>query len=72
MTRDVTYCRASEFLHDVWSTMKERGLQRIPVLDRARRPIGIIYARDALQVLLGEVENEGELLRDYIMGVGYQ
>ena len=72
MTRDVTYCRASEFLHDVWLTMKERGLQRIPVLDRVRRPIGIIYARDALQVLLGEVENEGELLRDYIMGVEYQ
>jgi CBS domain-containing protein len=72
MTRDVTYCRASEFLHDVWLTMKERGLQRIPVLERVRRPIGIIYARDALQVLLGEAENEGELLRDYIMGVGYR
>jgi hypothetical protein len=52
--------------------MKESGLKRIPVLDRARRPIGIIYARDALQILLGEVQNEGELLRDYIMGVGYQ
>lgn len=72
MTRNVTYCRATDFLYDVWLKMKEKGLQRIPVLDEARRPIGIIYARDALQILLSEVENEGELLRDYIMGVGYQ
>jgi CBS domain-containing protein len=71
MTRDVTYCRANELLRDVWSVMKERGLQRIPVLDGARRPIGVIYARDALQNLLGEAENEDELLRDYIAGVGY-
>jgi CBS domain-containing protein len=71
MTRDVTYCRANELLRDVWSVMKERGLQRIPVLDGARRPIGVIYTRDALQNLLGEAENENGLLRDYISGVGY-
>ena len=71
MTRDVTYCRANELLRDVWSMMKERGLQRIPVLDGARSRIGVIYTRDALQNLLGEAENEDELLRDYIAGVGY-
>ena len=54
-----------------WSMMKERGLQRIPVLDGARSRIGVIYTRDALQNLLGEAENEDELLRDYIAGVGY-
>jgi CBS domain-containing protein len=70
-TRDVTYCRASELLRDVWSVTKERGLQRIPVLDGARSPIRVIYTRDALQTLLGEAESEDELLRDYIAGVGY-
>ena len=72
MTRDVTYCRSQEILLDVWSVMKERGLQRVPILDDARRPLGVIYAREALQALLSEAENEDELLRDYISGVGYR
>jgi len=72
MTRDVTYCRTHEVLLDVWSVMGKRGLQRVPVLDKARRPLGIIYARDALQVLLTESENEDQLLRDYISGIGYR
>ena len=72
MTRDVTYCRTHEILLDVWSVMRERGVQRIPILDEARRPLGIIHAREALQALLSESENEDELLRDYISGVGYR
>jgi CBS domain-containing protein len=72
MTRDVTYCRPHEILLDVWSVMRQRGLQRVPILDEARRPLGIIYAREALQALLSEAENQDELLRDYISGVGYR
>jgi CBS domain-containing protein len=72
MTRDVTYCHAHEALLDVWSLMRERGLQRVPILDEARRPLGIIYAREVLQALLSESENEDELLRDYISGIGYR
>jgi len=72
MTHDVTSCGPDETLQDVWSVMKSRSLQRIPIIDENRRPIGIIYARDALQCLLGEVENDEALLRDYVMDVGYQ
>jgi CBS domain-containing protein len=72
MTRDVTYCRTHEILLDVWSMMRERGLQRVPILDEARRPLGIIYAREALQALLSESEDNEELLHDYISGVGYR
>lgn len=72
MTRNVASCRADVVLHEVWLMMEERGLQRIPVLDEDGRPIGIIYARDALQFLLGEVEDEEALLRDYVTGVGYR
>ncbi|MBC7663619.1 MAG: CBS domain-containing protein [Caulobacter sp.] len=64
MTRDVVACRPDDVLHDVWLVMKERGLQRIPVVDQDGKPIGIIYARDALQSLLGEAENDEALLRD--------
>jgi CBS domain-containing protein len=71
MTRDVTTCRAEDWLHDVWSVMKQRGLKNVPVVDPGSRPIGILNARVALQALLQETENEEMLLRDYVMGVGY-
>jgi len=72
MTREVVSCRPNETLEDIWSIMKSRGLQRIPVLDENRKPVGIIYARDALQCLLSGVEHDEVLLRDYVMDVGYQ
>ena len=72
MTRDVVYCEPTESLQDVWLAMKESGLQRLPLVDQFRKPIGIIYARDALENLLCEVEDEESLLRDYVMSVGYR
>lgn len=72
MTREVTACRPGESLAEVWSTMKERGLKHVPVIDAGSRPLGVLYARDALQVLLVEVEYEELLLRDYVMGIGYR
>lgn len=72
MTRDVTCCRPGDLLTDVWVTMRERGLAQIPVIDECSRPLGILYARDALQVLLDEAVNEELLLRDYVMGMGYR
>ena len=71
MTRDVVVCRPGDRLQDVWSKMKERGLKNVPVTDQESRPVGVLNARDALKVLLKEVENEESLLRDYVMGVGY-
>jgi CBS domain-containing protein len=72
MTRAVISCRSGDALQDIWSTMKARGLQRNPLVDRGGKPMGIVYARDALQNLLGEAKNEEALLRDYVMGVGYR
>jgi len=71
MTRDVVLCRAGDLLNDVWARMKERGLKNIPVADQDARPLGVLNARDTLQVLLQEAENGEALLRDYVMGVGY-
>jgi CBS domain-containing protein len=72
MTRDVTYCHPSDSLHDVLSKMKERGFVHVPIVDQESKPIGVINARDALQVLLGDVEYDVSFLRDYVMGIGYQ
>jgi CBS domain-containing protein len=71
MTRDVVVCQPGDWLREVWSTMKERGLKNIPITDQDSRPVGVLNARDALQVLLEEVENEESLLRHYVMCVGY-
>jgi CBS domain-containing protein len=72
MTRGVTVCRPSDWLPDVWAVMKEHGRKHVPVIDESARPLGVLYARDALQVLLAEVENEELLLRDYVLGIGYR
>ena len=72
MIQDVTHCTPNDQLEDIWSIMKDRGLLHIPVLDQDSKPLGVIYIRDALLALLGEVEREEILLRDYVMGVGYQ
>ncbi len=71
MTRDVLLCRTGDWLRDVWARMKERSLKNIPVVDQDSRPLGVLNARDALQVLLEEVQDEEALLRDYVMSVGY-
>jgi Mg/Co/Ni transporter MgtE len=51
--------------------MKERKLKNIPVVDQDSRPIGVLHARDILQVLLNEAQDEESMLRDYVMGIGY-
>jgi CBS domain-containing protein len=71
MTRDVTYCHPSDSLHDVLSKMKEHGFVHIPIVDQDSKPYGVLNVRDALQVLLGEVEFDASVLRDYVMGIGY-
>jgi CBS domain-containing protein len=71
MTRDVVVCRPGELLQDVWKRMKERKLKNIPVVDQDYRPIGVLHARDILQVLLEESQDEESMLRDYVMGIGY-
>lgn len=72
MHRDVVLCEPKDLLHDVWTRMKERGLKNVPVVDQNSRPIGLLHARDILQLLLSESEGEEAMLRDYVMGIGYR
>lgn len=71
MVRTVVLCHPTDLLRNVWSIMKDRGLKNLPVIDTDSRPIGVLNARDALEVLRKEVEHEEELLRDYVMCIGY-
>lgn len=72
MTREVVRCSPADSLQDVWATMKERALKNVPITDDAGCPVGVLNARDALQVLLQEVQDEESLLREYVMGIGYR
>ena len=47
-------------------------LAHVPIVDQESKPIGVINARDALQVLLGDVEYDVSFLRDYVTGIGYR
>jgi CBS domain-containing protein len=71
MMRNVILCRPNDLLRDVWSVMKERSVKNIPVVGQDSRPIGVLNARDVLEVLMDEAEYEEALLRDYVMSVGY-
>jgi CBS domain-containing protein len=71
MTRTIVSCRPGDPLHDVWTTMKDRKLKNVPVLDQSSRPIGVLNARDLLEALLEEAEHEEVLLRDYVMSIGH-
>ena len=72
MTTAVTYCKQGDSLHDVLTLMHLRDFVHIPIIDQEFRPCGVVNARDALQALLGEVEDEEALLRAYVAGIGYR
>lgn len=72
MTRDVVHCHPDEMLQDAWNRIKEHGFLHVPVVDHGHHPVGVLSAHDAVQALLGQVEHEETLLRDYVMGLGYR
>ncbi|WP_269532104.1 CBS domain-containing protein [Chitinimonas sp. BJYL2] len=72
MTHTFTTCRPEDSLPEVLAMMHERGLIHVPVLDADHHPVGVINARDGLRALLAMGNQEEALLRNYVMGVGYQ
>ena len=72
MTREVAFCHPNDWLHEVWSIVKQRGLKNIPVVVRDTVPLGVLNARDMVRALLEDTEHEESLLRDYVVGIGYR
>ena len=72
MTRVVTSCRPTDSLLDVMAIMEKRGFAHIPVVDEDSKPFGVVNSGDALRVLMADEKYEASLLRDYVMGIGYQ
>ena len=72
MTKPLLSCHVDEDLQQVWAVMNSRTLQAAPILDDVGRAQGVLHARDVAIALLDEVNYEELLLRNYVMGVGYQ
>jgi CBS domain-containing protein len=72
MTNTVLSCQVDQTLQRVWEMMNTRSLRCLPILDDSGRPQGVVHARDLVRALLDEVNEEEVLLRDYVLGVGYQ
>ena len=72
MTTSILFCRAHQPLQELWDAMNARSLRCAPVLDDNGRPQGVVHARDLASALLEEVTHEELLLRDYVLGIGYQ
>lgn len=72
MTKPVLSCHVDQTLQQVWAVMNSRMLPCAPILDDDGRAQGVVHARDVAIALLDEVNYEELLLRNYVMGVGYQ
>jgi CBS domain-containing protein len=72
MSRSVLSCHVTQTLQFVWGQMSARRVRCVPVLDNMRKPLGVLSARDLAGALFDEVTNEEVLLRDYVLGIGYQ
>ena len=72
MVRDVVSCQRTDRVPELLVRMAQRGVVHVPVLDDDRKPVGVVNARDALRSLVADEQYEELLLRDYVMGVGYQ
>ena len=72
MTREITHCMPDDVLSEVLAMMHERELNHVLVVETGNRPLGVLNARDGLRALLAAGNHEEALLRNYVMGVGYQ
>ncbi len=72
MTKDFTTCVPEELLSDVLATMHVRGLIHVLLMGADNQPTGVLNARDGLRALLAAGNYEEALLRNYVMGLGYQ
>jgi len=72
MNADFTVCAPADSLPTVLAMMHARGLIHVLLLDADKRPLGVLNARDGLRVLLAAGNHEEALLRNYVMGIGYQ
>jgi CBS domain-containing protein len=71
MNTNVVFCYPTDSVSEIWRTMKELRLESMPIVDGSHHPIGLLFVRDALELLMSEIEFEEQMIKDYVMGYGY-
>lgn len=72
MNRDFMACETSDSLSEILAKMHARGIIHVLIMEADGKPAGVLNARDGLRALLVAGNYEEALLRNYVMGVGYQ
>lgn len=72
MMQEFTTCAPHELLSDVLAMMHARGLVHVLLIGTDKQPLGVLNARDGLRALLAAGNHEEALLRNYVMGIGYE
>jgi CBS domain-containing protein len=72
MSEPLLSCHDEDPLQGIWSVMNVQALPCAPIVDKDGRAQGILHARDVAIALIDEGIYEEGLLRDYVMGIGYQ
>ena len=72
MSLEFADCAPDDLLSDVLAMMHTRGIIHVLLVDPSKILLGVINARDGLRALLAAGNHEEALLRNYVMGVGYQ
>jgi CBS domain-containing protein len=72
MTKEFTTCASAELLSDVLAMMHTRSLIHVVLISSDKEPLGVLNVHDGLRALLAAGNHEEALLRNYVMGIGYQ
>lgn len=72
MSPEFTVCAPDDRLADVLAMMHSRGLIQVLLVAADQQLLGVVNARDGLRALLAAGNYEEALLRNYVMGIGYQ
>jgi CBS domain-containing protein len=72
MIQEFTTCAPGDLLSDVLAAMQAQSLVYVLLVSANGQPLGVLNARDGLRALLAAGNHEEALLRNYVMGVGYQ
>jgi CBS domain-containing protein len=67
MSRDVVTCSASTELDELMTTMTERRIRHVPVVDDGQL-VGLVSIGDIVKARLDELEQEKKDLLDYVSG----
>jgi CBS domain-containing protein len=68
MTAEVLTCRAADSVESVMSTMTQRRIRHLPVVDEHGGLIGIVSIGDVVKSHINQVEFERDMLEGYVSG----